>query len=160
MDLPTSGPQQASLLTTKFCVPPTRPNLVLRPRLVDRLHEGFRQGCRLTLISAPAGYGKTTLLAEWIADRKLPPRVAWLVLDEGDNDAARFFAYLLAALQRVDPDIGQAAQAMVQAPQPPLMDALPTSVINDIFAPAASAQRGARCGKSPFSAWRRWNHQG
>lgn len=82
------------LLTTKLRVPLVRPNLVSRPRLVELVDRGLSS--RLTLISAPAGSGKTTLLAERIASRK--PSVAWLSLDKGDNDPARFWAYVILAL--------------------------------------------------------------
>ena len=108
------------LLTTKLYIPPPLPNLVERSRLVKRLDEGLRPGHRLTLVSAPAGFGKTTLLSEWILTskqgsdasltgageqrRKIPPphprtpaQVAWLSLDESDNDPARFLAYFIAA---------------------------------------------------------------
>ena len=80
----------APLLLTKIYVPPPRPKIVLRPRLVERLNEGMN--CKLTLISAPAGFGKTTLVSKWIADCGLP--VAWLSLDEGDNAPTSFLAYL------------------------------------------------------------------
>jgi LuxR family maltose regulon positive regulatory protein len=119
-----------SLLQTKLFVPPVRPELVLRPQLVERLNVG--PGQKLTLVSAPAGFGKTTLVAEWLRGAERP--VAWLSLDEEDNDPVRFFTYLLAALQTIDPDIGQAAQAMLQAPQPPPPEALLTSLINDVAA--------------------------
>jgi LuxR family maltose regulon positive regulatory protein len=125
------------LLTTKLYIPPIRSELVSRPLLVERLNTGFlgHSGCfarKLTLISAPAGFGKTTLVAQWLGDTGHP--VAWLSLDEGDSDPARFFTYLVAALQTVEPDIGQAAQAMMQNPQPPPPEALLTSLINDIAA--------------------------
>ena len=90
-----------------------------------------------TLVSAPAGFGKTTLLSEWIHCRGAVTahlQVAWLSLDEGDNDPARFLAYFLAALQRVDPAIGQAAQAMLQAPHLPPPETFLTSLINGIAA--------------------------
>jgi LuxR family maltose regulon positive regulatory protein len=118
------------LLKTKLHIPTIRSELVSRPRLVERLDEGFRRGCKLTLVSAPAGSGKTTLLSEWATQCRQP--VAWVTLDEGDNDPFRFFAYLLATLQRIGPDIGQTAQVMLQAPQPPPPESLLTSVINDI----------------------------
>jgi LuxR family maltose regulon positive regulatory protein len=129
------------LLTTKLNIPPVRPELVPRPRLTERLNEGVTRmpsPRKLTLVSAPAGFGKTTLVAEWLTrlsgsgDAGRP--VAWLSLDEEDNDPARFFTYLVAALQTVDPDIGQAAQAMLQAPQPPPPEPLLTSLINDVAA--------------------------
>ena len=76
------------ILATKLYVPPPRANLVLRPRLIERLNEGLSSGRKLTLISAPAGFGKTTLISEWVAVCERP--VAWLSLDEGDNDPTRF----------------------------------------------------------------------
>ena len=121
-----------SLLATKLYVPPLRAQLVQRPRLVERLEEGLRLGHRLTLISAPAGFGKTTLVTAWLRDATSAS--TWLTLDEGDNDPARFTAYLLAALQKIDPNIGQAAQAMLQAPQPPPPEAFLSSLINDLAA--------------------------
>jgi LuxR family maltose regulon positive regulatory protein len=125
------------LLTTKLHIPSTPPKLVERPRLIERLNEGlYGRGGRfareLTLVSAPAGSGKTTLVTAWLSGSDRP--ATWLSLDESDNDPARFFAYLVAALQRVEAGIGQAAQAMLQAPQPPLPQSLLTTLINDIAA--------------------------
>jgi LuxR family maltose regulon positive regulatory protein len=102
--------------------------LVSRPHLLERLRAGLDR--KLTLVSAPAGFGKTTLVAEGLADVERP--VTWLSLDENDNDPARFLAYFLTALQQVDPGIGQAAQVMLQAPQPPPPEALLTSLLNDV----------------------------
>ncbi len=121
-----------ALIATKLHVPPLRANLVLRPRLIERLERGLRGGHRLALVSAPAGFGKTTLLSEW-ADSVAEP-TAWLSLDEEDNDPARFLAYLLAALRQFDPSIGETAQLMLQAPQPPPPQSLLTSLINDLAA--------------------------
>ncbi len=118
------------LLATKLYTPPVRPELVSRLRLVERLDVGPNR--KLTLVSAPAGFGKTTLVAEWLGSVGRP--VAWLSLDEEDNDPARFFTYLVAALQTVDPNIGQAAQAMSQSSQPPPPEALLASLINDLAA--------------------------
>ena len=87
------------ILATKLYIPPPRPKVVLRPRLIERLNEGLSSGRKLTLISAPAGFGKTTLVSEWVAGCERP--VAWLSLDEGDNDPARFLTYLVAALQTI-----------------------------------------------------------
>ena len=118
------------LLATKLFVPPPRAELVARPRLVERLNAGLAR--KLTLVSAPAGYGKTTLVADWLHGRSeaaLPRQLAWLSLDENDNDPARFLAYLVAALQQVDPEIGQVAQVMLQAPQPSPPEALLTSLL-------------------------------
>ncbi|MFC2030093.1 LuxR C-terminal-related transcriptional regulator [Chloroflexota bacterium] len=87
------------LLLTKLHVPSIRPELVPRPRLIERLNAGLC--CKLTLVSAPAGFGKTTLLSEWIASRGSRTPVAWLSLDDGDNDPTRFWAYFVAALQTI-----------------------------------------------------------
>src|SRR4030067_280389 len=91
------------ILATKLYIPPPRPKIVLRPRLIERLNEGLHR--KLALISAPAGFGKTTLVSEWAAGCERP--VAWLSLDEGDNDPACFLTYLVAALQTVAPKIGE-----------------------------------------------------
>jgi LuxR family maltose regulon positive regulatory protein len=125
------------LLTTKLYIPPLRPSLVSRPRLVRRLDAGVQAGHCLTLVSAPAGFGKTTLVGEWAQGRReatSPLPVTWISLDEGDNDPVRFLTYLLAALQGIDPDLGQAAQSLLGAPQLPPVDALMTLLINDIAA--------------------------
>src|SRR4030065_2971772 len=89
------------VLATKLYIPPPRPKIILRPRLIERLNEGLPSGRTpgVTLISAPAGFGKTTLVSEWVAVCERP--VAWLSLDEGDKDPARFLTYLLAALQTI-----------------------------------------------------------
>jgi LuxR family maltose regulon positive regulatory protein len=91
------------LLTTKLYAPPLRPNLVPRPHLVERLDEGLRLGRKLTLVSAPAGFGKTTLVSAWARTCDWP--VAWLSLDEGDNDPVRFLTYLSAALRSAGVEI-------------------------------------------------------
>jgi LuxR family maltose regulon positive regulatory protein len=132
-----------SLLTTKLTIPPTRPGLVPRPRLIERLNAGLHRS--LALISAPAGFGKTTLVSSWLhrpGDEQgyssapqlstYPAQAAWLSLDEGDNDPARFLAYLVAALQTVQPDFGEAALAALQSQQPPALEAVLTALINDI----------------------------
>ena len=92
----------APLLTTKFHIPATRARLVPRPRLWQRLAEALTRERSLIVISAPAGFGKTTLLSEWLQHLSLP--VAWLSLDPADNDVARFLAYLSAALQKIHPE--------------------------------------------------------
>jgi LuxR family maltose regulon positive regulatory protein len=118
------------LLATKLHVPAPRSQLVPRPRLLDRLGP-LRT---LTLVSAPAGFGKTTLLAEWIArNGQCEPdlRVAWLSLDDGDNDVSRFLAYVVAALQTLDADLGsEALSLLADAPALPV-DAALTALIND-----------------------------
>jgi LuxR family maltose regulon positive regulatory protein len=87
----------APILATKLYIPPSRSGIVPRPRLIERLDEGLAKGGRLTLVSAPAGFGKTTLVSEWTASCGKP--VAWLSLDEGDSDPVRFISYLIATLQ-------------------------------------------------------------
>jgi len=118
------------LLLTKLFIPPARPDLVLRPRLVDRLNEGLSSGRKLTLISASAGFGKTTLVSDWV--NGCGRRVAWLSLDEGDNDPVRFISYLIAALQTIRVGIGEGLLAALQSPQPPLARAVLTSLLNEI----------------------------
>ncbi len=120
------------LLTTKLHIPHPRPNLVPRPRLVQRLNEGLHLGHRLTLISAPAGYGKTTLISEWISASQRP--VAWVSLEEGDNDPVQFLRYLIAALQQIDGAFGQTVVQVLQSPQLPPPQSLVTPIINDIAA--------------------------
>ncbi|MEO8395161.1 MAG: helix-turn-helix transcriptional regulator, partial [Chloroflexota bacterium] len=101
--------------------------MVIRPRLTDRLNEGLHR--KLTLVSAPAGFGKTILVSQWLADCDRP--VAWLSLDEGDNDVTRFLAYLVAALQRIEAKIGASALGLLQSPQPPIEPIL-TALLNEI----------------------------
>ena len=120
------------ILATKLYIPPARPRAVLRPRLIERLNAGLHG--KLTLISAPAGFGKTTLVSEWVAAGERP--VAWLSLDDGDNDPTRFLTYLIAALQTIAAKIGAGALAALQSPQPPPSDALLTTLLNDIAAVA------------------------
>src|SRR5690349_14766148 len=102
------------ILATKLYLPPLRPNVVSRPRLLERLNEGLHR--KLTLISAPAGFGKTTLLSEWLAEGARP--VAWLSLDEADSDPTRFLTYLVAAVQTIVPTIGEGVSGMLYSPQP------------------------------------------
>src|SRR5919202_1014159 len=121
-------PMATAVLTTKLYVPPVRPTLVPRPRLTERLRMSLAG--KLTLIAAPAGFGKTTLLAAWLADLVQP--VAWLSLDGGDNDPSTFLRYLVAALQTVAPSVGPTLLALLQAPQPPPPAVLLTVLINDL----------------------------
>jgi LuxR family maltose regulon positive regulatory protein len=116
------------ILTTKLYVPPPRPHAVLRPRLTGRLNEGLHR--KLTLISAPAGFGKTTLLGEWVAGCERP--AAWLSLDEADSDPTRFLSYLVAALQTIAPNIGEGVLGALRSPQPPPTESILTSLLNEI----------------------------
>ena len=120
----------APILATKLYIPPPRPKIVLRPRLIERLTEGLSANRKLTLISAPAGFGKTTLVSEWISccDQK----VAWLSLDEGDNDPARFLTYLISALQTITANVGEGVLSMLQSPQLPKTEFLLTELLNEI----------------------------
>ena len=123
-------------LTTKLYIPSVRPGLVSRPRLIERLNAGLQR--KLTLISAPAGFGKTTLLSEWVGGSKRP--VAWISLDEGDNDMGRFLAYFVAALQTTEAKVGEGVLSAFQTPQPPPIEAVLTALINEIAAiPDSSA---------------------
>jgi len=125
-----------TLLSTKLHIPSSRAHLVLRPRLIELLNQGSRS--KLTLLSAPAGYGKTTLLCQWWTDCSLP--VAWLSLDKADNDPVRFLTYLIAALKRIDPDLGTGVLEAIQSagvasgrglsPQSDLL----TQILNEIAA--------------------------
>jgi len=116
------------LLATKLYRPPPRPHRVRRPHLLERLHAGLPR--KLTLLSAPAGFGKTTLLSDWLA--QCPRPAAWLSLDAGENDPTRFLSYLVAALQTLAPTIGAGALGALQSPQPPPPEALLTSLLNDL----------------------------
>src|SRR5512135_409001 len=120
----------APILATKLYIPPPRPGIVPRPRLVERLNEGLAAGRKLSLISAAAGFGKTTLVSEWVAGCKRP--VAWLSLDEGDNEPTSFLMYLVAALKRVAPHIGTGVLGALQSPQPPPIESLLTTLLNEI----------------------------
>lgn len=118
------------LLTTKLFIPRPRKNLVGRPRLVDRLNSGLDR--KLTLIAAPAGFGKTTLLSEWIPQS--PRCVTWLSLDEGDNDPVKFWAYFIASLQGLKPELGASVLSLLQSHQHPPITSILTALINDITA--------------------------
>jgi LuxR family maltose regulon positive regulatory protein len=120
------------LLATKLYVPAPRPNLVRRPRLVERLDEGLRLGHRLTLISAFAGSGKTTLLGEWASSRNL--QFCWLSLDDDDSDPARFWTYVVVALQTIHPQLGESVLPMLQGPQPPPVRSILTPLLNEVAA--------------------------
>ena len=135
VDLPSRGPPGETLLATKLHIPPARPNLVARPRLLDRLDQGL--AARLILLSAPAGFGKTTLLSEWLAGS--PSATSWVSLDAGDNDPVHFLNYLIAALQTIEPEVGEAAREVLRSPQPPSIQSILTMLINELTALAGDA---------------------
>lgn len=124
------------LLVTKLFIPHARPKLVSRPRLVERINQGLHR--KLTLISAPAGFGKTTLVNEWISsnhEMTSPVNIAWLSIDENDNDSNRFFLYLCIALNQLEdisPKLCEGVQVMLDSPTPPLPDTLLRIVINEL----------------------------
>jgi LuxR family maltose regulon positive regulatory protein len=130
-----------TLLRTKLYTPPIRPELVSRQRLIERLSEGLPRGRRLSLVSAPAGFGKTTLVSDWLR-HVTPAHVAWVSLDQGDNEPVRFWGYVLAALRGLpelrERGIGESAWSMLQSPQPPPIEAVLTDLINDL----AETERG------------------
>jgi LuxR family transcriptional regulator, maltose regulon positive regulatory protein len=131
------------LIETKLFLPSPRPGLVGRPALRDRLDRGLR--ARLTLVSAPAGFGKTTLLVDWLSSVVPPshepshepvldgrPRAAWLSLDPGDNDPARFWRYVVAALRTARPGVGEAALALLQDSPSPALETVLTTLVNEL----------------------------
>ncbi|HLK73995.1 MAG TPA: LuxR C-terminal-related transcriptional regulator [Streptosporangiaceae bacterium] len=127
-----------ALLETKLYLPRSRRGLVLRPRLIERLDPAIAP--KLVLVSAPAGFGKTTLLTEWLAARPAAPAdeqlAAWVSLDRGDNDPASFWAYVIAALRTVAPGVGESALALLDARQPPPIETVLTMLLNDLGAVA------------------------
>jgi LuxR family maltose regulon positive regulatory protein len=132
------SPGPAALLETKFYVPRSRRGLVPRPRLSQRLDRG--SALKLVLVSAPAGFGKTTLLTEWLAAGPAAPTdqrlAAWLSLDRSDNDPASFWTYVIAALRTVAPGVGDSALALLQAPRPSPIETVLTVLLNDLGATA------------------------
>jgi LuxR family maltose regulon positive regulatory protein len=133
------------LLGTKLSVPPLRALLVPRPHLIERLDQGLQLGHKVTLISAPAGFGKTTLVCEWLGtlrghlagESQINNRSAWLSLDDDDNDPVRFLNYFVAALNRIkdiETALGQDALSMLRLPQLPPANSILISLINDLVA--------------------------
>jgi ATP/maltotriose-dependent transcriptional regulator MalT len=134
---------EENLLQTKLFTPPLRRNLVSRSRLIAKLNDGLSPEIRLILVSAPAGFGKTTLVSEWLKELSLLinkeiPAYTWLTLDEDDNDPIRFWRYIDAAFQRIDPRIGRRIRSALSAPQPAPYRALVTGIIDDILEVQAS----------------------
>jgi LuxR family maltose regulon positive regulatory protein len=122
----------ANLLLTKLYRPAVPLKIVQRPFLSQRLDEGLEAGRKLTLVSAPAGFGKTTCISEWADTLQYP--VAWLSLDAEDDDPGRFFTYLVAALNKVDENLGQEIEAVLRAGQLPPAEIISAVLINDILA--------------------------
>src|SRR5580693_9476135 len=124
----------APLLETKLYVPRSLRGLVPRPRLSERLDRGIAS--KLMLVSAPAGFGKTTLLTEWLAAGPVAPAeeraAAWLSLDRADNDPVSFWTYVIAALRTVVAGVGENALALLHAPQPPPIETVLTALLNDL----------------------------
>jgi LuxR family maltose regulon positive regulatory protein len=122
-----------SVLGTKLHPPSPRRRLVQRARITDQLRAGAIEGARLVLVAAPAGFGKTTLLAQWLAaaDRS-QRRVAWLALDPGDADLRLFLTHLVAAIQTVEPEVGVDALSLLEGGGPTPPDAVLVSLINDL----------------------------
>jgi LuxR family maltose regulon positive regulatory protein len=119
-----------SLLSTKLFIPRLQAGGVSRPRLTEKLLAGVNRPGTFTLLSGPAGFGKTTLLGEFVAQLQKP--VAWVSLDEGDNDPIRFWTYLISACQSVQVGVGESALALFRSPQPLPEEAVPTILINDV----------------------------
>src|SRR6476646_1808662 len=124
----------STILATKLYIPPPPPKVVLRSHLLDRLNAGLHR--KLTLIAAPAGCGKTTLLSVWLEGLQVSNRpVAWVSLDAGDSDPARFLTYLIAALQTIAPNMGEETLGLLQSstsPQPPPTEAILTALLPEI----------------------------
>lgn len=118
------------IVTTKLYIPPPRPDVIPRPRLLKRLNNGLNQ--KLILVAAPAGFGKTTAVCEWLNTLTVP--ITWLALDENDNDPHRFFNYFLAALQKITPALGQTVQELLHQPQLPAPETLAAFIINEVAA--------------------------
>src|SRR6266542_5177005 len=125
---PGAGVPTPQLLATKLYMPRVRPDLVARPRLFARLDAGLHGA--LTLVCAPAGFGKTTLLAAWL--HRIGRPAAWLGLDAGDSDPAVFLRYLVAALQALAPEVGATLLGLLQSPQMPPLETLLTILVNDL----------------------------
>jgi LuxR family maltose regulon positive regulatory protein len=122
--------EAAHILTTKLFIPTARENAIVRPYLVEKLLSSVDRPGSFALVSGPAGFGKTTLLSEFIAGHQQP--AAWVSLDEGDNDPLRFWMYLIAACRSILEDVGESALELVGTPQRLSDDTIPTLLINDL----------------------------
>ena len=121
----------SGLLATKLHLPIMPPKRVQRPHLLEKLNGGLDAGRQFTLISAPAGFGKTICASEWLNTLELP--VTWLSLDPTDDDPGRFFSYLIAALKKVEAHLCLEIEAVLRAGQLPPADILTSSLINEIL---------------------------
>lgn len=121
-----------NLLSTKLRRPIFPPKRVQRPQLVQRLNEGLSAGRPLTLVSAPAGFGKTMCVSEWLNTLDVP--VTWLSLDSTDDDPGRFFTYVIAALQKIDESLGREVGSVLRSGQLPPGEIISTTLINDVLA--------------------------
>ena len=121
---------KSSLLATKFHIPQLRPGQVDRPRMLEKLHDILDY--RLGLISAPAGFGKTTLLSEWIHHNQSSVPIVWVSLDDEENDPRKFLEYLINAIRNIEPAIGEASLPMLSSTQPIPIEGILTPLINDI----------------------------
>ncbi len=119
-----------SLLSTKLYIPPARENAIARPHLIEKLLSGVDRPGSFTLLSGPAGFGKTTLLSEFVTRLQRP--AVWVSLDEGDDDPVRFWTYLVAACQSILEDVGESALGLLSTSQPLPDDTVPTLLINDL----------------------------
>lgn len=122
------GIMSAPILSTKLFIPPTRAKTVPRSHLREQLNAGLER--KLTLVSAPAGFGKTTLVSEWCHELRVP--LAWLSLDERDSDPAHFLTYFVAALQTIFPRVGEGALTALESPQPPPTETILSVLVNEI----------------------------
>ena len=128
VESPVTAPGSDALLATKLHMPGPRPGLVPRPRLLARLDEGLARG--LVLVCGPAGYGKTVLLTDWARRGEVP--AAWLSLDAGDNDPARFWRHAVVALDRARPGTGERVAPLLGPPAPSSFQGMVTALINDL----------------------------
>ena len=119
---------QANILKTKLFIPPFKNDMIRRPYLVERINSGMDR--KVVLVSAPAGFGKSTLLAEWAVQNEVP--VAWVSLDKSENDARTFLSYLIASVQQIYPGLGDASLSALNMPGTPAVAPLLHAWINDI----------------------------
>lgn len=121
-----------SLLITKLTAPQNRQNLIVRDELIRQMDEGFLTQPQIVVITAPAGFGKTTLVAEWLKTNHM--KFAWFTLDKGDNDSSRFSQYVAASLQKASADIGKSLSQVIISPTQISEESIAASIINDISA--------------------------